>query len=74
MLASAPLDWEIERDYALRLSVQGSRLRAWAGENTVLEAEDPSTPLLDGAIALVIEDGYLEVNGIEIRPFTGQPG
>ena len=74
VLASAPLDWEIERDYALRLSVQGSRLRAWAGENTVLEAEDPSTPLLDGAIALVIEDGYLEVNGIEIRPFTGQPG
>ena len=73
VLASAPLNWEIERDYALRLSVQGSRLRAWVGENSTLEAEDPSTPLLDGAIALVIEDGYLEANGIEIRPFTDQP-
>ncbi len=74
VLASAPLDWEIECDYTLRLSAQGSRLRAWVGDNCMLEAEDPATPLLDGAVALVIEDGYMEVNGIEIRPPTDQPG
>ena len=74
VLTAAPLDWEIEGVYRLRLAAQGSRLSAWVGDTLLLEAADPSAPLLDGAIALAIEDGYLEANGIEIRPFTEPPG
>jgi hypothetical protein len=68
VLAAAPLDWEIERETPLRLSALGSRLRAWTGRRALLEAVDDATPLLDGAIALVVEEGYLEASGIEIRP------
>jgi hypothetical protein len=72
LLAEAFFNWEIERAYPLHLSAQGSHLRAWVSDNLFLEATDPAHPLMDGAIALVIEDGYLEANGIEVRPPTGQ--
>ena len=67
VLAAAPLPWEIEHDYPLSLSAHGSRVRGQAGD-LLLEADDAADPLLDGAIALVIEEGYLEASGMQVTP------
>ena len=61
------MPWEIERDYPLSLSAHGGRVRGQAGD-LLLEAEDTGNPLLDGAIALVIEEGYLEASRIQVAP------
>lgn len=71
LLAETPLDWEIEHEYPLRLSARGGQLQAWFGGSLLMEAGDTTHPLLDGAIALVVEEGYLEANGMEVRPLTG---
>ncbi len=68
VLATAPLEWEIERDYPLRLTAFDNRLRALVGDRLLLEAEDAAAPLLDGAMALIIEDGYLRASSIAVKP------
>jgi ADP-ribosylglycohydrolase len=68
VLAAAPLDWEIERAYSLRLAAQGSRLCGWVEDNLLLDARDISAPLLDGAVALVVEEGYIQAAGIQVAP------
>lgn len=67
VLAAAPLAWDIERDYPLCISALGSHLRGQAGD-LVLEVDDAGEPLLDGAIALVIDEGYLEASGMQVTP------
>ena len=68
VLAAAPLNWELERDYSLHLSVFGNRLRAQVGDHLLLNAEDSADSLLDGAMALIVEDGYLRASGIAVKP------
>ena len=68
VLGSAPLAWEIEQAAAFELQVEGSRLRAWVNGGLLFEVSDDYRPLLDGAVALVCEEGYFSTSGVEIRP------
>jgi hypothetical protein len=65
VLASALLDWQIEREYTLSLSVQGDQLHATV-DGLTLQAVDAA--LRDGAMALVCEEGYLSTPWVEISP------
>ena len=73
VLAAAPLDWQIEHDYPMSLSVMDNHLRARVGDHLLLEAVDNTAPLLDGAMALIVEDGYLRASGIAVKP-AADPG
>jgi len=67
VLASGLLDWQIEREYALSLAVQGNNLRAVIDGALRLEATD-AAPLRDGGLALVCEEGYLSTSGVDVSP------
>lgn len=67
-LAAAPLDWKLEGEYTLSLAVQGNHLRGWVEDTLLFDLSDDDRPLLDGAIALVCEEGYLSTDGVELSP------
>jgi ADP-ribosylglycohydrolase len=67
-LGAASLDWKLEGEYALSLEVQSNHLRGWVENNLLFDLPDDHRPLLDGAIALVCEEGYLSTYGIELSP------
>ncbi|NLG49513.1 MAG: ADP-ribosylglycohydrolase family protein [Chloroflexi bacterium] len=67
VLAEAPYAWELYQPYALELRVAGNQLTGSIGGQVVLQAQDDS--LLDsGAIALVVEEGRVGYDDVEVRP------
>ncbi len=67
VLAAAALDWQLEQPLELTLSAQDNRLQATLPGGLQLQATDPS-PLRDGALALICEEGYLVAAEIEVMP------
>jgi hypothetical protein len=68
-LAEADFAWESTRSYALRLSVEGNRLRGWVDGQLVVEASDTSSlPLTAGGVAYVIEEGTLMSDAMSVQP------
>ena len=70
VLDSAAFDWHIEQEYALQLQAHGAHLQAWLDGRLLFSVEDGGPVLLDGAAALVIEEGYYAAREVEIRPAT----
>ena len=68
ILSQSATGWQLEQDIELDLQVRGGRLRAYANGEVLFDVIDADTPLLDGAIALVCEEGYLSTDAIEIAP------
>jgi len=66
VLAEAPLAWECWKAYTLALEVEGSRLRAWVEGKLVFDLQDSHQPLTSGGIALVIEEGQIMTDAIEV--------
>ncbi|MHB9032242.1 MAG: ADP-ribosylglycohydrolase family protein, partial [Anaerolineae bacterium] len=56
VLAAADWPWELYRKYNLQLTVNGSHLTAEIDGRIVFELDDPS-PLVSGAIALMVVEG-----------------
>jgi ADP-ribosylglycohydrolase len=67
VLAQQPFDWEFGTTYTLRLAVTGSRIAATV-DGTTLVVDDVQTPLVSGAIALLIEEGRTATNVVRVRP------
>ncbi len=59
VLAEAPFAWESGGEYALRLQVQGCRLRAWVNEELLFDVQDEERPLRGGGAAFVLEEGHM---------------
>ncbi len=67
MLAEIPFEWkQNESTIAMSLTVKGNRITASA-DGKLLEAVDEDQPLLDGAIALLIEEGRLCSGPVAVR-------
>ena len=66
VLAEAPYDWSLYRWYDLALTVQGSRLCASIDGQTLFDVT-LDDPLEGGGIALVVEEGRLNVNEVEVH-------
>lgn len=66
VLAEAPFDWQRWQEYELSLEVQGNHLRGWVGGKLLLEAEDGD--LTGGGVALVVEEGHLMADEVEVKP------
>lgn len=68
VLAEIPFAWEYWKPYNMALEVQGNRLRAWLEGKLVFDLEDSQRPLTGGGIALVVEEGQMLTDAVEVGP------
>jgi hypothetical protein len=67
ILAEKPFPWQYGQTLLLRLEVQGAHLRAWVDGELAFDTLD-SSPLLEGAVALVCAEGRTATQKVSIRP------
>jgi hypothetical protein len=70
VLAETDFSWDVYQPYRLKLQVQGGYLSGWVGDRKILEASDPEQPLTEGGIALVVEEGHLMVDEVNVIPLS----
>lgn len=58
----------------LRVDADGSRIRAWVDDVILLDVDDLKAPLLDGAVGLLIEEGRLGCDWVEVTPVSEPVG
>ena len=68
VLAEVPLDWAFDQPYQLRLEADGPRLRGWLNGELRVDVLDVHSPLIGGAAGLVIEEGMLTCELVEVSP------
>ena len=68
ILAEMNFEWNFDAEYTLELEVHGTHLRAYVDGVLLLEAEDRDRPLEGGAVALLVEEGMLTCNAVEVIP------
>ena len=75
VLAEADFSWDLWKEYALSLEVNGSRLRGWVEDQLLFDVQDPdgSTLLNAGGLALVIEEGHMMTDEVRVQP-AGKDG
>jgi hypothetical protein len=66
VLAEADFPWTYDEHYDLRLRVSGNRIKAWIDDQPLFEITDDDRPLLTGAIALVCEEGRVDVTNVRV--------
>ncbi len=59
LLAEVPFAWESGGNYALRLQVQGCRLRSWVNGELLFDVQDEERPLQGGGVAFVLQEGHM---------------
>ena len=67
VLAETPYRWELYQAYKLSLEVRGRGITGSVNGETLLDVEDVS-PLAGGAIALLVEEGRIGCDDVEVRP------
>jgi ADP-ribosylglycohydrolase len=69
VLVEAPCRWTLEKEVALELEVRGATIVGKVDGSIVLRAADSSaTPFENGGVGLVITEGALSTDQIEIEP------
>lgn len=68
VLAEADFDWKFGETYQLKLQANGRRLQAWIDDRLLFDVEDQERPLLEGAIALVCEEGRTATRAVHVTP------
>jgi ADP-ribosylglycohydrolase len=68
VLAETDFVWEFGQTVTLRLQVVGNQLQGWINGKPVFEVQDTDHPLLEGAIALVCEEGRMAADAIRVQP------
>jgi hypothetical protein len=56
-VASAPFEWELQRDYTLSVQVEGNRMTGFVDGQRVLQWEDPQNPWASGCVGLGVKNG-----------------
>ncbi len=70
-VASAPLAWELQRDYTLAVEVEGNRMRGFVDGQQMLEWVDRDRPWEAGCIGLGLKDGRTLFLHVALRPLRG---
>ncbi|HEX8550471.1 MAG TPA: ADP-ribosylglycohydrolase family protein [Abditibacteriaceae bacterium] len=70
ILGEVEFNWEYESLYDLFLSAQGSQLTAGVADEVLLSATDANQPLLEGGVALLIEEGCLMAERVTVAPLS----
>ena len=66
VLAEAAVAWAYDTPYALRLQVEGSRIRAWLDGALRFDVRDGALP--HGGVALLCEEGRITTDAVSVRP------
>ncbi len=67
VLAEAPCEWQPWQTYRLSLEVHDSHLRGWLDGRLVADVEDREIPLASGAIGLVVKEGHLMTDQVNVE-------
>ena len=70
VLASKPYSWDFGTTYQMSLQAKGNRLQGWVNGELVLDVVDNHQPLLDGAAALICNEGRSATQSVSIQPAT----
>ena len=68
VLAETTFEWRNNEPVHLRLHVVENELQGWVDEIRVTAAVDSDSTLLEGGIALVIEEGCICVHHVQVQP------
>ena len=68
VLAEQPAAWELDRTYQLSLTVRGAHVSASLDGEQIFAVEDTAAPLLGGGIALVVDEGRVDVDSVSVKP------
>jgi len=68
VLAQSDTGWSVERDYELKLKVEGAKLTAFVNGEQALEAQDPDNALTGGGIALIAQAGFIYFDKVAVKP------
>ena len=60
--------WQYDKTYELGLCVIGTRLVATVDGKRVFDVMDPDLQLTSGGVALVIDEGRMDVGSVHVRP------
>ncbi|MBV8377152.1 MAG: hypothetical protein JO279_09125, partial [Verrucomicrobia bacterium] len=66
LLAEVPYDWNWSERYQFDLEVNGTSVTGSINGTELIRYDDPGTQLLDGAIALVCEEGLIMTDEVKI--------
>jgi ADP-ribosylglycohydrolase len=66
VLAETPFAWTLDGIYDLQLATRGDHLLASIADRLLFDLHDTHAPLLSGAVALLIDAGRLDCNGVTI--------
>jgi len=66
-LAETPFDWQLYAPYHLEPQVEGPGLTGRVNGETLFQVEDQG-PLTSGAIALLVEEGRVGCDQVEVGP------
>jgi len=70
VLAEIDFDWRLGGAYELSLTVEGTTIRAGVDGKELLVAEDHERALTGGGVALVIEEGRMACEAVDVRPLS----
>lgn len=68
VLAEADFPWQLDVTYDLALRVVGHRLEASVDDHRLFSVEDSDRPLLEGGVALVVEEGLMVSTEMRVQP------
>ena len=68
VLAEAPFTWELYKTYRLEIAFEGQNLIGRVNGRVLFEQRDES-PLTEGGIALLVEEGRLGCDDLEVRSY-----
>jgi ADP-ribosylglycohydrolase len=68
VLAVAPFTVERDRVYELAVDVRGNRIAGSVDGQKLFDFEDNDQPLTGGGVALVVEDGCLSADSVNVAP------
>jgi len=60
--------WEPRMTYRLWIEVEGAHIRAGIDDEQLFDVDDVDSPLLEGGIGLIVEEGCVSAREIAIRP------
>jgi len=73
VLAEAPYRWTLEKPVALALELCGREIVGAVGSATILRVtDDTDTYFEDGGIGLVIKEGALSTDQVDVEPLMQQ--
>jgi ADP-ribosylglycohydrolase len=68
VLGEIEFPWAFGQMHHLSMQVEGNRIRGWINDDAVFDLLDPDRPLLEGAVALVCEEGRTATQKVSVRP------